>query len=92
MTDSSSLHQKLRVCQVVGSAASAVNRAASLRGLILGRNRTGNVVTETPACVPVSPDAAAPAEHSITANAVYLAGPKRIQGTPFWIEAVDVLR
>jgi hypothetical protein len=79
-------------CQVVGSAASAVNRAASLRGLILGRNRTGNIVTETPACVPVSSDAAAPAEHSIAANAVYLAGPKRIQGTPFWIEAVDVLR
>jgi hypothetical protein len=80
------------VCQVHGSAASAVNREASLRGLILGRNRTGNVVTETPACVPVSPDAPAPPEHSIAANAVYLAGPKRIQGTPFWIEAVDVLR
>ncbi len=49
-------------------------------------------MTETPACVPVSPDAAAPAEHSIAANAVYLAGPKRIQGTPFWTEAVEVLR
>jgi hypothetical protein len=70
----------------------AGNRAASLRGRILLRNRTGNVVTETPACVPVSPDAAAPAERSIAASAVYLAGPKRIQGTPFWIEAVDVLR
>ena len=69
----------------------AGNRAASLRGRILLRNRTGNVVTETPARVPVSPDAA-PAEHSIAANAVYPAGPKRIQGTPFWIEAVDVLR
>jgi hypothetical protein len=70
----------------------ASNRAANLRGRILRRNRTGNVVNETPACVPVSPDGAAPGEQSIAANAVYLAGPKRIQGTPFWTEAVEVLR
>jgi len=51
----------------------AGNRVASLRGPILRRNRTGKVVTETPASVPVSPDAAASAEHSIAAGAVYLA-------------------
>ena len=49
-------------------------------------------MTEIPASAPASPDAAAPAERSIAPDAVYLAGPKRIQGTPFWIEAVDVLR
>ena len=48
-------------------------------------------MTEIPASVPAS-SAAAPAERSIAADAVYLAGPKRIQGTPFWIEDVDVLR
>ena len=42
--------------------------------------------------MPVSPDGPAPGEQSIAANAVYLAGPKRIQGTPFWTEAVEVLR
>lgn len=70
----------------------AGNRAANLRGRILRRDRTGNVVNETPACVPVLQDAAAPGEQPIAANAVYFAGPKRIQGTPFWIEAVDFLR
>jgi hypothetical protein len=39
-------------------------------------------VNETPACVPVSPDAAAPGEQSIGANAIYRAGPKRIHGSP----------
>jgi len=40
----------------------------------------------------VSPGGAVPGEQSIAANAVYLAGPKRIHGTPFWMEVVDVLR